>query len=429
MRLVPLSGSQPRAACGEAPGGKAVVVKDKCKPLVLLVGPTPPPWFGQAVGMQILLDAVHLNQSYTLVHLNINNVDKPLVCKVLATVSFLLRYLWKLLVHNPDALYLLVSRSRMGCIKDCIVMGLARLRRVPVVVHLHGGDLAVFYRGLGPLWQRLLRSFYCHVTVAIVLGESLRSQFDGLLPAERVCVVHNCWLDDDRTYSFNRQERPDSQPLNVLFLSNVLPSKGLFDALEGVAYAVSRGVKLQFQFAGRFLDVDGALSKLPGFAHQNLRACELEKTYERLIADLEIHKHVSRLGGVFGRYKWALLAKTDIVLLPIYNPTEGQPLVVIEAMRAGCAIISTQCGGLVDIVEDGITGKVVPPRSPVAIGEAIKWFWEHPGELGRIGENNMRRAAALHSPEEHVRRIREIFGEVLSGSDRRVHVSPASTVP
>jgi glycosyltransferase involved in cell wall biosynthesis len=364
--------------------------------------------------MKILLDADEMKGAFRFLHVNTNNVDKSLLRKVTSTVCSLLQCVQTLVGRRPKLTYLMVTRSRFGCVKDLVVMILSQLTGIPVVVHVRGGDLGVFYDTLGTFARYVVRSAYRRVSVGIVLGESLRGQFDGLLPPERVRVVLNCWQDGECKVLSCRAKRSADRPLRLAFVSNILPSKGLYDALRGVAWAIQHGVKLDLRFAGEFLNQDGAIAKLPEFAHENRSAQDLEDYYDRLVADLRIASHVERLGVVAGRQKWELLAETDMVLLPIYNPTEGQPLVAIEAMRAGCVLVSTQCGGLVDIVEDGVTGKVVPPRSPVEIGQAIKWFWDHPDEVERIGNANMARAERMHSPREHIRRIREIFDEVLS---------------
>jgi len=389
---------------------------DSPRQTILLIGPVSPPVFGQAIAVETLLSARELQEAWTLLHINTNSVGKGITRKVLSAVRSLMQYLWSFTVYRPILVYLTVTRSKLGFLKDLIVVWFASLWAVPAVVHLHGGDLAAFQHGLTPFWRRRILAMYRRVSLGIALGESLRSQFDGLLPSERVRVVLNCWQDGECGVLPCRTERPADRPLRLAFISNVLPSKGLFDALEGVARAIQEGVKLELRFAGRFLDHDGAIAKLPEFSRENYPARDLEDCYDRLIGYLGIANHVVRLGGVAGRQKWKLLAETDILLLPIYNPTEGQPLVAIEAMRAGCVLVCTQCGGLVDIVEDGVTGKVVPPRNPIEIGKAIKWFWDHPGEVKRIGNANMARAERMHSPTEHIRRIQVIFNEVLSGN-------------
>lgn len=388
------------------------------QPTVLFVGPVPPPVFGQAIGMQLLLDSPELQKNYRLVHVNTNNVGKSGIGRILSTVRSLVMYVGKVFAHKPKIVYLMISRSRLGSVRDCFVIPLASWCGARVVVHLRGGDLAAFYQGVGPTWRRFLRLVYRRVSLGIVLGDGLRSQFDHLLPPERVRVALNCWFAGNGSVPLRRLDRGSDELLRIMFLSNVLPSKGLDDALEGIAWAIRRGVKLKFRFAGEFLGHDGAIAKLPQYAHENVSARTLERRFETTVKTLGIESDIERLGTITGRRKWELLAESDILLLPIYNPTEGQPLAVIEAMRAGCAIISTRCGGLIDIVEDAVTGKVVPPKRPDEIGRAIKWFWDHSEEFERIGSHNVARAERLHSPERHIFQMLRVFEEACLSSAR-----------
>jgi len=388
------------------------------RPTILFVGPVPPPVFGQAIAMRVLLDSSELRDRYNVVHVNTNNVNKSGMRRVFSTGFSLSQCLWASLSRRPSTIYLTITRSKLGCIKDCIVLSLARVRGTSVVVHLHGGDLAVFYQSLGGFGKRLIHWAYRHITLGIVLGESLRPQFNGLLPPDRVRVVSNTWLAGECALPARRPQRQRHEPLKIAFVSNVLPSKGLYDALEGVAWAVREGVDLEFRFAGQFMDHDGAIAKLPELEHENEPAQMLEERYFRMVHSLGIAGHVIRIGAVTGLQKWQLLAETDALLLPIYNPMEGQPLVAIEAMRMGCALISTRCGGLADIVVDSITGRVVPAGNPEMIGRAIKWFWDHPADLTRIGRANMARAEELHSPARHIRGIVESLEEAIGCSGR-----------
>jgi glycosyltransferase involved in cell wall biosynthesis len=57
----------------------------------------------------------------------------------------------------------------------------------------------------------------------------------------------------------------------------------------------------------------------------------------------------------------------------VHSATEPEPFgrVVIEAMAAGVPIVATRGGGVLDIVEDGINGLLVPPADPAALADAI----------------------------------------------------------
>jgi len=385
----------------------------KRKTTVFLAGPLPPPWTGQATGVKTLLEFPSLRRQYSVTHIDLSFEGKSRPLRVLLTLRSILIFSYRLVTLRPNILHLIVSRTKLGCVKDLLFIRLAHLARVKCMVHVRGGDLGRFYDDCGSLLKRFLSSAYSKVDCAVALGPSLRSQFDGLVSPEKVSVVPNCYHEDGDHGEFIRRYEGTSGQLPVLFLSNVLPSKGLFDALNGVAIARKRGVPVNFTFAGQFLDNDLSLARSPELRAENLDACAIQKKFDESVKELALDGSVRTLGVVSGYRKWALLWENDILVLPVFNLTEGQPLTVIEAMRAGCVVVSTSCGGLQDLVEDGVTGRVIRPRSPEDIAGALEYFWRNPQDITRIGQANQQLAMERHSPEAHVSRIIDIYEKLL----------------
>jgi glycosyltransferase involved in cell wall biosynthesis len=372
-----------------------------------------------AVGLATLLRSPALGRQFGLRHVNLNFEGRGRWGRVAGTLRALALGACELLLRRPDVVYLSLTRSRLGCLKDCVFLALAGLAGSPVVGTVRGGDLGVFYASLGPVARRLVRWAYGRLARAIALGPSLAGQYAGLVPAERVRVVWNACPDHEMAKPLERRPRGPGEPLRLVFLSNVLPSKGLFDALEGAALARARGVPLRFTFAGEFQERDGALAKRPESASENVGRAALAARYEAAIERLGLRDVASRLGTVAGRAKWDLLCESDVLVLPIWNPTEGQPLAILEAMRAGCAVVTTAVGGVRDLVEDGVTGRVVPPRSPRAVADAVEGLWRRPEDLARFSRANQALAARRHGTEAHVERTIGVLREALAGDTAR----------
>jgi len=72
-----------------------------------------------------------------------------------------------------------------------------------------------------------------------------------------------------------------------------------------------------------------------------------------------------------------LVAAADAVVLPYRAATQSG--VVLVAYAGGCPVISTHVGGLPEVVEDGVTGYLVPPQDPQALADAIERFFERGG--------------------------------------------------
>lgn len=105
-----------------------------------------------------------------------------------------------------------------------------------------------------------------------------------------------------------------------------------------------------------------------------------------------------------------LLGELDLFVLPSW--TEGLPLVVLEAMARRRAVVATPVGGTAEVVADGETGLLVPPRDPEALATAIRDLLADPERRRRMGEAGYRRAAERFSAEAMTRRVLEIYDEV-----------------
>jgi glycosyltransferase involved in cell wall biosynthesis len=84
------------------------------------------------------------------------------------------------------------------------------------------------------------------------------------------------------------------------------------------------------------------------------------------------------------------LASTDVVILPSRWP-ENEPVVLLEAIAAGAAQLATYIGGIPDLVQQGVTGELIPPADPEALARAMADYVRTPDRARRQGEANFAR--------------------------------------
>jgi len=97
-----------------------------------------------------------------------------------------------------------------------------------------------------------------------------------------------------------------------------------------------------------------------------------------------------------GRVRGLLRGAAALVVPSIY---EGMPLVILEAMESGVPVVASRVSGIPEVVEDGLTGWLVPPEDPPALAAALGEVLDRPDEARRRGEAGRRRVDERFRPE------------------------------
>jgi glycosyltransferase involved in cell wall biosynthesis len=267
----------------------------------------------------------------------------------------------------------------------------ARLAGVPVISHLHiENNFRPSTRPLLRLLDNASSRFCAHL---LAVSEDTRRVYERQgYPRGRIEVVYNgVELDGGRPTPDVRGELgiPDGAPLvgEVARLCEVKGQRELIQALASVPEA-------WLLLVGADLERDGAFQ-----------------------AELERHADVL---GVRDRVVFAgrrtdaaeILGQVDVVALPSW--TEGLPLVLLEGMARRRAVIATPVGGTPELVLNGETGLLVPPRDPGALADAVRRLLADPDLRARLGEAGYRRVAERFSAAAMHRRVLELYDEAAS---------------
>jgi starch synthase len=116
-----------------------------------------------------------------------------------------------------------------------------------------------------------------------------------------------------------------------------------------------------------------------------------------------------------------------VVLPSVYRDREGRETLVpellgqtlLEAMACGTPVVCTRVASLPEVVEDGVSGIIVPPNDPPALGAAIRWLRDHPVEAGRMGTAGRARVLERFTWDRVVRQCLAIYGGTASSDHLR----------
>jgi len=130
---------------------------------------------------------------------------------------------------------------------------------------------------------------------------------------------------------------------------------------------------------------------------------------QRLIVELGMEARVHMLG--LRRDVMNVLQSLDLFVLPTHQEALGTAF--IEAGAMGLPVVATDVDGVPEVVVDGETGVLVPPRDPAALAVAISGFLENPARRRDFGDNARRRVGSEFSREVMARRMQNLYASLL----------------
>ncbi|GAI28534.1 unnamed protein product, partial [marine sediment metagenome] len=107
-----------------------------------------------------------------------------------------------------------------------------------------------------------------------------------------------------------------------------------------------------------------------------------------------------------------LYASLDLLVLPSQAESFGR--VLIEAMAMEKPVVATRAGGAVEVVEDGVTGLLVPSNDTNGLARAIIKMLENEEDRRRKGKAGRERVKNMFSIEKNVKETQKVYMELLS---------------
>src|SRR5581483_1636692 len=102
-----------------------------------------------------------------------------------------------------------------------------------------------------------------------------------------------------------------------------------------------------------------------------------------------------------------LMALADLVVLP--SAHEGYPISAIEAMGAGTAVVAFAVGGLAELIDGGVTGRLVRPGSSPELAAAIAELLADPERRARLASAGARAVRTRHRPSVVAERHEQVY--------------------
>lgn len=359
----------------------------------------PPPVHGSSMVGRFIKESGVINNQFDCRFINllaskdVGESGKVTFRKVTGFLSIWFKLFRSLINDRPDLCYLAVTATGAAFYRDILLVALLKLFGVKRVYHMH--NKGVSRSANGPL-QHLLYRFLFNNSEVILLSKHLYGDIQDFVPESRVHICPNGIPDERKKLeSENIELQAEAvDPVQILFLSNLIESKGVFVLLEACARLQKEDLAFNIKFIGGEGDVTASL-------------------FQEKVEALNLNGQARYVGKKYGQEKFQAFRSADIFAFPTHYPNECFPLVLLEAMQFSLPIVTTPEGGIADIVEDGVNGFLVSQRSPEALAKKLKVLISDKQKRSEMGKAGRHRYEQKYTIDKFEQRMSGILGNII----------------
>jgi glycosyltransferase involved in cell wall biosynthesis len=355
-------------------------------PVVLVLGPRREAVSGVSTHLNLLF-ASRLAEEFSLVHFQVGSEGRTesKIGRLARLVFSPLCLATAILSRGAAIVHLNTSLTAGAYWRDLAYLIVARGCGARVLYQVHGGVLPQqFFPG------RALTAFLrwtLRIPDAIaVLAQAELEAYCRMVPAQQVLILPNA-IDCAPYAGVSRPRSDPAQPLKLAYVGRLIRSKGLYEAVQAMSIAKTRGIKASLVIAGSGPD---------------------ESALRDYVDKLGVASDVRFTGPIFGDRKIGMLAESDAFVFATCHP-EGLPYALLEAMAAGLPVITTRVGAIPDVVADGVHGLFVPGSDPQAIYRAIAELSADRDLLARMSAACRTRVAVAYSMERRADELHRLY--------------------
>jgi glycosyltransferase involved in cell wall biosynthesis len=330
---------------------------------LLVIGQLPPPHHGSNVMTDVFCKTLRKIGFRVFIcekifSKRIEEMGNFAISKILKIPIVACKIILNVIVNKPKICFYLASVNPPSLYFDLLLLLFINLFGCDVVLYLHGKGYERIYQGKGYLVRLIFYKIFSNCLGAIVLGRALKQDIDRYFPDERVFLLPNCIPDSDFRKTpqkkINDNKENGTKVIQVLYLSNLIPTKGAMEFLKMAKIVISHCQNVRFVLAG-----------------STNRNNEFLKEINQYIEKNKLNKFVKRVGAIYGEEKEKIFQKSDIFVFPTYFALETFGLVNLEAMRAGLPVISSYEGSIPEIIIHGQNGYTEDPQNIEALSQRV----------------------------------------------------------
>lgn len=289
---------------------------------------------------------------------------------------------FKSMSNDIDIIHVHMSSRGSFYRKSLFILKAYKLNK-KIILHIHGSEFEKFYKKeCNELAKKYVRYIFSLCDKVIALSDEWRDILGQITDICKIDILYN-------SIEINKiQKYKDYKKKKILFLGRIGKRKGVYDILSIVPNIIKKHPDAEFILAG-----DGEVEKIKEICKEN-----------------KLENNCIILGWTSGEQKIKLLTEATIYLLPSYN--EGMPISILEAMANKLPIISTNIGGIPQLIENNKEGFLIEPGNLMQLEESINLLLDSENLRMKLGQNSFTKVDNNFNLDKNIKKLYSIYSRV-----------------
>ena len=369
---------------------------------ILFILHLPPPVHGAAMVGKYIKDSVLINSEFGCHYINlaiassIEDIGKVGLKKLWHFLQLLHVIRREVKRVKPDLVYITPNAKGGAFYKEWVIVMMLKMMGCRIVAHYHNKGVSSRQDKWLDNW--MYRRFFKNIKV-ILLAEALYFDIQKYVRREDVYICPNGIPVEELQNSGASVEKKNRNVPQLLFLSNLLVDKGVLLLLDALKILKDKGYSFICDFVGgETKDINA-------------------ERFTQEVGKRNLNKIAMYYGKKYGAEKEVFFETADIFIFPTYYHNECFPLVLLEAMQHGLPIVTTNEGGITEIVKDGVNGLICEKKDAQSLASKTERMICDKELRNRMGECGNKMYNDKFTLEEFEKRICNVLEELFLGME------------
>lgn len=336
---------------------------------------------GGIVSVMTQIEKSYLSEKYNFIHvatyLNTNIIKKVVI--YLKSLFIILFNIGKI-----DIAHIHMSYKGSFYRKSLIIL-LLKMFKKPIILHMHGSCFKEFYSDLSKFGKKYCNHILNKADKIIVLSDSWKKYFSSIVKQENIIVIKNSVNVDQKCDKLKK-----TSECIFVFLGRQGKRKGVYDLLKSAKELNRKYSNFKLIIAG-----DGEINEV-----------------NKIIREEKLDNIIVNKGWISAEERSTILENADVFVLPSYN--EGLPMAILEAMSYGLPCISTNVGGIPEVITNMENGILIDAGDIKALHDAMEYMIININKRQMMGRKAFENICQNYNEKNELTKLDNLYNNILT---------------